>query len=204
MFNFHVCYFHKSHIPWPKACRFVGDLHKVELNYKWSSQQIKWSNDRPKRNTVICILLYRRYYPALRTLEQLELTCLPRAGQYRFCSIMADNIPKLRTHIRDTAMTQLRDFLESIRKHSDKIGETAIKQVYKHTRTYKHAYLWTSWTTGWTHPFFASLNSCSAFKIDHLVCETGYLEQIVILPSCLRFVNDRTVLLASLTALIPQ
>uniref|UniRef100_A0A667ZCQ2 Exocyst complex component n=1 Tax=Myripristis murdjan TaxID=586833 RepID=A0A667ZCQ2_9TELE len=70
----------------------------------------------------------KRYYPALRTLEQLEHTCLPRAGQYRFCSIMADNIPKLRIHIRDEAMTQLRDFLESIRKHSDKIGETAIKQ----------------------------------------------------------------------------
>ncbi|XP_024143134.1 exocyst complex component 6B [Oryzias melastigma] len=71
----------------------------------------------------------KRYYPALRTLEQLEQTCLPRAGQYRFCSIMAENIPKLRTHIRDTAMTQLRDFLESIRKHSDKIGETAVKQA---------------------------------------------------------------------------
>uniref|UniRef100_A0A7N6C148 Exocyst complex component n=1 Tax=Anabas testudineus TaxID=64144 RepID=A0A7N6C148_ANATE len=72
----------------------------------------------------------KRYYPALRTLEQLEQTCLPRAGQYRFCSIMAENIPKLRTQIRDTAMTQLRDFLESIRKHSDKIGETAIKQFH--------------------------------------------------------------------------
>ncbi|XP_067436618.1 exocyst complex component 6B isoform X5 [Thunnus thynnus] len=71
----------------------------------------------------------KRYYPALRTLEQLEHTCLPKAGQYRFCSIMAENIPKLRTQIRDTAMTQLRDFLESIRKHSDKIGETAIKQA---------------------------------------------------------------------------
>uniref|UniRef100_A0A8C7ZA14 Exocyst complex component n=1 Tax=Oryzias sinensis TaxID=183150 RepID=A0A8C7ZA14_9TELE len=75
----------------------------------------------------------KRYYPALCTLEQLEQTCLPRAGQYRFCSIMAENIPKLRTHIRDTAMSQLRDFLESIRKHSDKIGQTAVKQVHNHT-----------------------------------------------------------------------
>lgn len=75
--------------------------------------------------------MYLRYYPALRTLEQLERTCLPKAGQYRFCSIMSENIPKLRTQIRDTAMTQLRDFLESIRKHSDKIGETAIKQVHE-------------------------------------------------------------------------
>ncbi|XP_034020974.1 exocyst complex component 6B-like [Thalassophryne amazonica] len=71
----------------------------------------------------------KRYYPALKTLEQLEQTCLPKAGQYRFCSIMSENIPRLRIRIRDTAMTQLRDFLESIRKHSDKIGETAIKQA---------------------------------------------------------------------------
>ncbi|XP_037116146.1 exocyst complex component 6B isoform X1 [Syngnathus acus] len=71
----------------------------------------------------------KRYYPALRTSEQLEQTCLPRAGQYRFCTIMAENLPKLRTQIRDTAMTQLKDFLESIRKHSDKIGETAIRQA---------------------------------------------------------------------------
>uniref|UniRef100_A0A8C6K8N3 Exocyst complex component n=1 Tax=Nothobranchius furzeri TaxID=105023 RepID=A0A8C6K8N3_NOTFU len=77
----------------------------------------------------------KRYYPALRTLEQLEHSCLPKAGQYRFCSIMAENIPKLRTQIRDTAMTQLRDFLESIRKHSDKIGETAMKQVDDTTNT---------------------------------------------------------------------
>ncbi|XP_077356155.1 exocyst complex component 6B isoform X2 [Festucalex cinctus] len=71
----------------------------------------------------------KRYYPALRTSEQLEQTCLPRAGQYRFCAIMAENLPKLRTQIRDMAMTQLKDFLESIRKHSDKIGETAIRQA---------------------------------------------------------------------------
>uniref|UniRef100_A0A4W4HLU5 Exocyst complex component n=1 Tax=Electrophorus electricus TaxID=8005 RepID=A0A4W4HLU5_ELEEL len=71
----------------------------------------------------------KRYYPALCTLEQLEQSCLPRAGEYRFCAIMAENIPVLRAHIRDVSMSDLKDFLESIRKHSDKIGETAIKQV---------------------------------------------------------------------------
>ncbi|XP_058636589.1 exocyst complex component 6B isoform X1 [Onychostoma macrolepis] len=71
----------------------------------------------------------KRYYPALRTLEQLEESCLPQAGSYRFCSIMSENIPHLRTHIRDVSMSDLKDFLESIRKHSDKIGETAMKQA---------------------------------------------------------------------------
>uniref|UniRef100_A0A8B9JVT3 Exocyst complex component n=1 Tax=Astyanax mexicanus TaxID=7994 RepID=A0A8B9JVT3_ASTMX len=71
----------------------------------------------------------KRYYPALCTLEQLEQSCLPKAGGYRFCAIMAENIPVLRTHIRDVSMSDLKDFLESIRKHSDKIGETAMKQA---------------------------------------------------------------------------
>uniref|UniRef100_A0A9J7X0N1 Exocyst complex component n=2 Tax=Cyprinus carpio carpio TaxID=630221 RepID=A0A9J7X0N1_CYPCA len=71
----------------------------------------------------------KRYYPALRTLEHLEESCLPQAGSYRFCTIMAENIPRLRTHIRDVSMSDLKDFLESIRKHSDKIGETAMKQA---------------------------------------------------------------------------
>uniref|UniRef100_A0A8C1K6H7 Exocyst complex component n=1 Tax=Cyprinus carpio TaxID=7962 RepID=A0A8C1K6H7_CYPCA len=70
----------------------------------------------------------KKYYPALRTLEQLEESCLPQAGSYRFCGIMSENIPRLRTHIRDVSMSDLKDFLESIRKHSDKIGETAMKQ----------------------------------------------------------------------------
>uniref|UniRef100_A0AAZ3QQ95 Exocyst complex component n=1 Tax=Oncorhynchus tshawytscha TaxID=74940 RepID=A0AAZ3QQ95_ONCTS len=86
----------------------------------------KFTHCLPGSVNPVCVC---RYYPALRTLEQLEQTCLPRAGQYRFCSIMSDNIPRLRTLIRDTAMSQLKDFLESIRKHSDKIGETAMKQV---------------------------------------------------------------------------
>uniref|UniRef100_A0A8C8RWM5 Exocyst complex component n=1 Tax=Pelusios castaneus TaxID=367368 RepID=A0A8C8RWM5_9SAUR len=71
----------------------------------------------------------KRHYPALKTLEHLEHVYLPRVSHYRFCKIMVDNIPKLREEIKDVSMSDLKDFLESIRKHSDKIGETAMKQV---------------------------------------------------------------------------
>uniref|UniRef100_A0A674JUT4 Exocyst complex component n=1 Tax=Terrapene triunguis TaxID=2587831 RepID=A0A674JUT4_9SAUR len=71
----------------------------------------------------------KRHYPALKTLEHLEHTYLPQVSHYRFCKIMVDNIPKLREEIKDVSMSDLKDFLESIRKHSDKIGETAMKQV---------------------------------------------------------------------------
>jgi hypothetical protein len=42
---------------------------------------------------------------------------------------MIENLPKLREDIKEISMSDLKDFLESIRKHSDKIGETAMKQV---------------------------------------------------------------------------
>lgn len=70
-----------------------------------------------------------RYYSALKTMEQLENIYIPRVSQYRFCQIMAETLPKLREEIKEISMSDLKDFLESIRKHSDKIGETAMRQV---------------------------------------------------------------------------
>lgn len=81
-------------------------------------------------NTVTDVLtLHTRYYAALKTMEQLENIYIPRVSQYRFCQIMAETLPKLREEIKEISMSDLKDFLESIRKHSDKIGETAMRQV---------------------------------------------------------------------------
>ncbi|XP_066277850.1 exocyst complex component 6B-like isoform X2 [Branchiostoma lanceolatum] len=73
----------------------------------------------------------KRYYPALKTLEQLEHTYLPRVSRYRFSKIMADAIPRLRESIKDASMSDLKDFLESIRKHSERIGEHAMSHALK-------------------------------------------------------------------------
>uniref|UniRef100_A0AAY4AB00 Exocyst complex component n=1 Tax=Denticeps clupeoides TaxID=299321 RepID=A0AAY4AB00_9TELE len=82
--------------------------------------------------------LYSRYYAALKTMEQLENIYIPRVSHYRFCQIMAETLPKLREEIKDISMSDLKDFLESIRKHSDKIGETAMRQAQQH-RTFNSA-----------------------------------------------------------------
>lgn len=71
----------------------------------------------------------KRYYSALKTMEQLENVYFPRVSQYRFCQLMMETLPKLREDIKDISMSDLKDFLESIRKHSDKIGEAAMKQA---------------------------------------------------------------------------
>jgi|SRR6218665_2429449 len=75
------------------------------------------------------LLHFLRYYPALKTLEQLEHTYLPRVSKYRFSQVMCETIPKLRCSIKEASMSDLKDFLESIRKHSGRIGEVAMKQV---------------------------------------------------------------------------
>uniref|UniRef100_A0A8D1C9V4 Exocyst complex component n=1 Tax=Sus scrofa TaxID=9823 RepID=A0A8D1C9V4_PIG len=77
----------------------------------------------------VFFLTSHRYYSALKTMEQLENVYFPRVSQYRFCQLMIENLPKLREDIKEISMSDLKDFLESIRKHSDKIGETAMKQV---------------------------------------------------------------------------
>ncbi|XP_070210357.1 exocyst complex component 6B-like [Littorina saxatilis] len=71
----------------------------------------------------------KRYYPALKTLEQLEHTYLPRVMTHRFSQTMAEAIPKLRQQIKEASMSQLKDFLESIRKHATKIGEVAMRHA---------------------------------------------------------------------------
>nr|XP_033467399.1 exocyst complex component 6 isoform X3 [Epinephelus lanceolatus] len=80
----------------------------------------------------------KRYYAALKTMEQLEKVFIPRVSQYRFCQIMGENLPRLREEIKEISMSDLKDFLESIRKHSDKVGETAMRQAQQH-RTFNSA-----------------------------------------------------------------
>lgn len=77
----------------------------------------------------------RRYYPALKTIEQLEHTYLPRVSQHRFAQSMAVCIPKLRDRIKEASLSELKDFLENIRKHSGRIGEVALNQGCKQEQT---------------------------------------------------------------------
>ncbi|RWS29237.1 Exocyst complex component 6B-like protein [Leptotrombidium deliense] len=71
----------------------------------------------------------KKYYPALKTLELLEQTYLPRVSNYRFAHSMCVKIPMMRDKIKEASMSDLKDFLENIRKLSSKIGEIAMKNA---------------------------------------------------------------------------
>ena len=71
----------------------------------------------------------KKYHPALKTLEQLEQNHLPRIANYRFSKQMREQIPILRESIKQSSMTDLKDFLENIRKFSPKMGEIAMRHA---------------------------------------------------------------------------
>lgn len=79
--------------------------------------------------TSFCDTVFYRYYPALKTLEQLEHIHLPNISHYRFSEHMKKSLAKVRESIKEASMVDLKDFLESIRKYSPKIGEVAMRHV---------------------------------------------------------------------------
>uniref|UniRef100_A0A8B9KWZ3 Exocyst complex component n=1 Tax=Astyanax mexicanus TaxID=7994 RepID=A0A8B9KWZ3_ASTMX len=114
------------------------------------------------------------YYAALKTMEQLENIYIPRVSQYRFCQIMAETLPKLREEIKEISMSDLKDFLESIRKHSDKIGETAMRQAQQH-RTFISA-VQKQASLGCAKPLY-SLNGRTTLQHNGLVGEDAADEE---------------------------
>uniref|UniRef100_A0A667XRG5 Exocyst complex component n=1 Tax=Myripristis murdjan TaxID=586833 RepID=A0A667XRG5_9TELE len=83
--------------------------------------------------------LESKRYPSHTSCPLGLFCCVPcRVSHYRFCQIMAENLPRLREEIKEISMSDLKDFLESIRKHSDRVGETAMRQAQQH-RTFNSA-----------------------------------------------------------------
>nr|XP_009925190.1 PREDICTED: exocyst complex component 6 isoform X2 [Haliaeetus albicilla] len=83
-----------------------------------------------QRNITTVVEKLQLCLPVLEMYSKLkEQMNVKRVSQYRFCQIMIENLPKLREEIKEISMSDLKDFLESIRKHSDRIGETAMKQA---------------------------------------------------------------------------
>ncbi|XP_027200998.2 exocyst complex component Sec15 isoform X2 [Dermatophagoides pteronyssinus] len=71
----------------------------------------------------------KKYYSALKTLEQFERLYMPKFKKYRFAQTMFLRVPKIRETIKKESMKDLKDFLENIRQLTFKIGEIAMKNT---------------------------------------------------------------------------
>ena len=71
----------------------------------------------------------RRFYPTLRTLQELEGTHLPSVAQYPFAAKIRERVPAMRLRVKQTSFAELQEFLRDIRDGARLIGETALLQV---------------------------------------------------------------------------
>lgn len=71
----------------------------------------------------------RNYYQALKLLEELEVNYLPVVRHYRFSKSIQESIPVFKEEIRAETITELKNFLESLRVQSESVGKIANQQV---------------------------------------------------------------------------
>ncbi|KAI9553349.1 hypothetical protein GHT06_021247 [Daphnia sinensis] len=108
----------------------LADARRIERNMKTTIEMLQ--SCLPVLRAYIKLqqqMKEKRYYPALKTLEQLEHIHLPNISHYRFSEHMKKSLAKVRESIKEASMVDLKDFLESIRKYSPKIGEVAMRHT---------------------------------------------------------------------------
>ena len=71
----------------------------------------------------------KNHYPALKLLEDLENNYLPIVKHYRFSKAIHQSIPLFKEQIKAETITDLKNFLETVRVESEKCGKIANKQV---------------------------------------------------------------------------
>ncbi|VDN58698.1 unnamed protein product [Dracunculus medinensis] len=69
----------------------------------------------------------KKYYQALKVLEELEHTYLMHVDKYRFTQNLQKALAPVREQIKEKSFSEFTDFLENIRKVSDRIGQHASK-----------------------------------------------------------------------------
>ena len=74
----------------------------------------------------------KKYYPALKLLEDLENNYLPLVKQHRFSQSIHQSIPLFKEHIKTDTIAELNTFLDSLRVQTEKVGKIANLQVRGH------------------------------------------------------------------------
>ena len=75
------------------------------------------------------LMKQKKYYQALKVLEELEHTYGSHINKYRFTQSLAKSMNPIRDEIRKNSYAELRIFLEDVAKIWQRIGEDATKAV---------------------------------------------------------------------------
>ncbi|CAJ0608267.1 unnamed protein product [Cylicocyclus nassatus] len=71
------------------------------------------------------LMQLKKYYQALKVLEELEHTHLALVEKYRFTQILAKTMAPVRNEIKAKAYSEFKDFLENVKKVACRIGRHA-------------------------------------------------------------------------------
>jgi len=71
----------------------------------------------------------RKYFSALKTLDQLQRVHLPRFHAYEFCRQLGEEIPRMRDRIQESVKAEFTTWLSSIRDRSRVLGQLAMSQM---------------------------------------------------------------------------
>ncbi|CAG8491482.1 5716_t:CDS:10, partial [Ambispora leptoticha] len=71
----------------------------------------------------------KKYYSALRTIEELQTVHLRKVSQYEFARHMQESIPVMQNNIKDAVTRELQEWLFKVREVSSKVGKLAIEQL---------------------------------------------------------------------------
>ncbi|KAH6947977.1 hypothetical protein HPB50_022293 [Hyalomma asiaticum] len=86
-------------------------------------------SDHDREIEKMCNFHYQGFIDCIR--ELLQVRSKAQKLKHRFAQSMAVCIPRLRDRIKEASLSELKDFLENIRKHSGRIGEVALNQGCK-------------------------------------------------------------------------
>ncbi|CAI4220836.1 unnamed protein product, partial [Auanema sp. JU1783] len=71
----------------------------------------------------------KKYYQALKVLEELDHTHLALSEKYRFTQTLANSMGPIRQQIKQEAYSEFKDFLEHIKKVAGRVGRHASRDI---------------------------------------------------------------------------
>ncbi|EIE89524.1 hypothetical protein RO3G_14235 [Rhizopus delemar RA 99-880] len=115
---------------WAGRKRELTNAKKVQQNIEDAIEALQSSLVvLESANKVNEQLEQKKYYAALKTLDNLENDRLGQATQYTFAKMLAQGVPVMQNNIKSTVTVELKEWLARVREISREIGQLAMQRM---------------------------------------------------------------------------
>ncbi|CAO1614166.1 unnamed protein product [Sympodiomycopsis kandeliae] len=88
-------------------------------------------------NRIDALIEDRKYYPALRSLEELESLHLPPLMTHDFVHYLHTSLPSMRSRIRQSVIREMKEWLFEVRQKSRTVGKLALKAMEERQKRWR-------------------------------------------------------------------